>query len=338
MMQDVYKKVQTPFKYGLVMMAPGPYQKIDGPGIFRRGDAWFMVYTIYDRTGQETWLAQSSDLLTWRVKSKVLTSLADSSWDGTHKAGTVALQDLTWDGTYQWEKYNNRYWLSYAGGNTRSTETATYSAGIAYSYQDPSINHPWIRVDKPVLTPSDAGTLKAENNSIYRGFVLRDNQQFTGHPFLMYYNAKGDSLSAGGSGNIGLAVSDDMVRWQRYGNEPVIVHNAGMAGNPSIVKIDNLYVMFYNSIKPEDDKGARSASRFACSYDLINWTDWKGQPLIKPSEVYDNLYTRNSTIIHYKGVVYHFYCALNNKDQQGIAVATSVDLGKSKMAFVPTGF
>jgi hypothetical protein len=33
-------------------------------------------------------------------------------------------------------------------------------------------------------------------------------------------------------------------------------------------------------------------------------------------------------------VVYHFYCAVNKKEQRGIAVATSRDLGKSKVRFV----
>ncbi|WP_255456754.1 hypothetical protein [Pedobacter sp. HDW13] len=39
-------------------------------------------------------------------------------------------------------------------------------------------------------------------------------------------------------------------------------------------------------------------------------------------------------MIKYKGVVYHFYCAVNKQDQRGIAVATSKDLGKSKVNFV----
>ncbi|GAC1429589.1 MAG: hypothetical protein NVSMB7_06160 [Chitinophagaceae bacterium] len=34
-----------------------------------------------------------------------------------------------------------------------------------------------------------------------------------------------------------------------------------------------------------------------------------------------------------QGVVYHFYCAVNKKDQRGIAVASSVDKGKSILRF-----
>src|SRR6185295_18223723 len=61
-----------------------------------------------------------------------------------------------------------------------------------------------------------------------------------------------------------------------------------------------------------------------------------------PSEAYDERYAHKSYVIKYKGVVYHFYCAVNNKDQRGIAVATSVDKGISKLDFAqqnaPTNF
>jgi hypothetical protein len=74
-------------------------------------------------------------------------------------------------------------------------------------------------------------------------------------------------------------------------------------------------------------------NRFACSYDLVHWTDWEGDDLIKSSESYDERYAHKSFVLKHKGVVYHFYCAVNNKDQRGIAVATSTDLGKSNMQF-----
>ena len=73
--------------------------------------------------------------------------------------------------------------------------------------------------------------------------------------------------------------------------------------------------------------------RFACSYDLVNWTPWKGRNLVEPSEPYDNQYAHKPFIIKYKGVVYHFYCAVDKNENRGIAVATSIDLGKSNLQF-----
>jgi hypothetical protein len=48
------------------------------------------------------------------------------------------------------------------------------------------------------------------------------------------------------------------------------------------------------------------------------------------------LYAHKSFVLKYKGIVYHFYDAVNKKNQRGIAVATSKDLGKSKVNFVST--
>jgi hypothetical protein len=90
--------------------------------------------------------------------------------------------------------------------------------------------------------------------------------------------------------------------------------------------------MFYFGAFWQDRKGA--FNRFACSYDLINWTDWNGENLIQSSEPYDELYAHKSCVVKHNGVVYHFYCAVNKKDQRGIAVATSKDLGKSELNFV----
>jgi len=89
--------------------------------------------------------------------------------------------------------------------------------------------------------------------------------------------------------------------------------------------------MFYFGAFWEGRKGA--FNRFACSYDLVNWTDWKGENLIQSSEDYDAKFAHKSFVVKWKGVVYHFYNAVNNKDQRGIAVATSKDLGKSEMHF-----
>lgn len=76
-------------------------------------------------------------------------------------------------------------------------------------------------------------------------------------------------------------------------------------------------------------------NRFAVSNDLIHWKDWEGDDLIKSSEEYDAMFAHKSFVVKHDGIVYHFYCAVNKKEQRGIAVATSTDLGQSEMKFVP---
>ena len=61
----------------------------------------------------------------------------------------------------------------------------------------------------------------------------------------------------------------------------------------------------------------------ACSRDLIHWSEWKGADLIYPSKAYDNLYAHKSYVVRWKDVTYHFYCAVNESGERGIALATS---------------
>jgi predicted GH43/DUF377 family glycosyl hydrolase len=130
-----------------------------------------------------------------------------------------------------------------------------------------------------------------------------------------------------------MAVSDDMLNWKRFKKEPVVHHPAGITGDGVIQRINGTWVMFYFGAFWQDRTGA--FNRFAASDDLVHWTDWKGDNLISSSESYDELYAHKSFVLKHKGLVYHFYCAVNKKDQRGIAVATSKDLGKSKVEFVP---
>jgi predicted GH43/DUF377 family glycosyl hydrolase len=175
-----------------------------------------------------------------------------------------------------------------------------------------------------------------ENRKEYKSTVIWDKQKITGYPFVMYYNANGDSaknnLKTRWFERIGMAVSNDMIHWKRLGNDPVVHHPVGITGDPMIQKIGNVWVILYYGAIWKDRKGA--INRFACSYDLVNWTDWTGDNLIQSSEPYDNLYAHKSFVLKYKGVVYHFYNAVNKNEQRGIAVATSKDLGKSEVNFV----
>ena len=65
--------------------------------------------------------------------------------------------------------------------------------------------------------------------------------------------------------------------------------------------------------------------RFACSYDLKNWTDWEGPNLVEPTEPYDQQYAHKPCMIKWNGVVYHFYNAVGSQGRV-IALATSKDM------------
>lgn len=335
-MQSIYEEVKTPYKYGLVLVPENDSQKVDCPTIFRKNNKWYMTYLVFDGRGYETCLAQSDDLLNWNTKGRLLSFSNDTTlWDASQKAGYPSLEDTEWGGSYQWQQYKNKYWMSYFGGHTSGYEAGLLSLGMAFSKKDPATAHEFDRLPKPVLSSNDKDVRWWENKKQYKNAVIWDKQKTTGHPFVMYYNANGDSaknnIKTRWYERIGMAVSDDMINWKRYNEEPVMHHPAGITGDPVLQKINDTWVMFYFGAFWDGRKDA--FNRFACSYDLIHWTDWDGGDLINPSEEYDAKYAHKSFVVKYNGVVYHFYNAVNKKDQRGIAVATSKDLGKSNLTF-----
>lgn len=334
-MQRVYAAIKTPYKYGLVLMPEDDKKMIDCPAVFRKDDSWYMTYIVFDGKGYETWLAKSADLLQWKTLGRMMSFSSDTNaWDGFQKAGYIALQDPQWGGSYAWQPFNNKYWMSYFGGNAKGYEAGELSTGIAWTSNNPAIPHEWQRTNKPILTAKDTGVRWWENRKIFKSSVIWDKQKTTGYPFVMFYNANGDTAKNNTETRwyerIGMAVSNDMISWKRFGAEPVMHHPAGITGDAVIQKMGDIWVMFYFGAFWEGRKDA--FNRFACSYDLVNWTDWTGADLVAPSEPFDQRFAHKPFVVKYKGVVYHFYCAVNNKDQRGIAVATSKDLGKSKLS------
>jgi predicted GH43/DUF377 family glycosyl hydrolase len=194
----------------------------------------------------------------------------------------------------------------------------------------------WETMGRLLSFPKDS---TAWNASQLRGyFSLYDTEwggayrlgKYKGRSWMSYIGGKSSGYEEGEL-SIGMAISDDMLHWRRFNTEPVVHHEAGITGDPYLQKIGDVWVMFYFGAFCKDRP--KAFDRFACSYDLVHWTDWEGESLVEPSEDFDARYAHKPCVIKYKGVVYHFYNAVNEKDQRGIAVATSKDLGKSTLNF-----
>ena len=248
-------------------------------------------------------------------------SFTDSGWDANQKAGYMALLDINWKGSYAPRAYENKYWMSYLGGSVKGYEAGRLGVGMANT-MDPGKAVEWERLPKPVLSADDVDARGFEKKTIYKSTIIRDRKKLTGSPFVMFYNAKGDSANYE---SIGMAVSSDMKEWKRFGDGAVISQykKGTISGDAQILKIGNVYVMFYFGAFWHGDK--RAYDRFACSYDLVHWTDWTGKNLIEPSESYDEQYAHKPFVINWKGKVYHFYNAVG-KNGRVIALATSLPL------------
>lgn len=337
-MEEVYEKIKTPYKYGLVIAPTTNNYKADCPSVFREGDKWYMTYLIYDGKsgkdgrGYETWLAESNNLLEWNTLGRTL-SFKENGWDMNQRGGFLSLQDINWGGSYELSKFKKKYWMTYIGGNQTGYETSPLKIGLAYTDKDITNAHEWKSLNKPVMTPEEKKAQWFENIIQYKSSVFEDESKKLGKRFVMFYNAGGiHPESKIKAERIGIALSDNMKSWTRYPGNPVFSHDEGITGDAHIQKMDDLYVMFYFGAFRES-RPYKAFNTFACSYDLINWTDWKGDDLIIPSKSYDNLFAHKSSVVVHKGVVYHFYCGVNNDDQRGIAVSVSIPMGRSKLRF-----
>ena len=245
----------------------------------------------------------------------------EKAWDRWQADGGAALVDPIWGGSSKLQSFNGRYWMSYIGGAIQGYETDPLSIGIAWT-TTPTQAKEWTRLpENPVLGPKDADAREFERLTLYKSTIIRDAERSLGHELIMFYNAKVKN----GYERIGMALSDDMIHWQRYGDGSVVANGEdkrnGMSGDPQIVKIGRLWVMFYfgAGFKP------KAFDTFAVSKDLVHWTKWEGQHLIEPSEPWDQTYAHKPWVLLHDGVVYHFYCAVGNEGRV-IALATSKDL------------
>ena len=354
-MNRIYQEVRTPYKYGMVVAPTDNYHKIDCPTVFRVGEKWLMTYVVYngkdglDGRGYETWLASSDDLLHWQTQGRILSYPADTTrWDANQRGGFPALIDWTWGGNYNINRYKGKYWMTYIGGHGTGYEAVRepLNIGLAWTKGDLTQAHEWQTDNRPLLSIHDKDVQWWEKLVQYKSTIYDDPAKTLGKHYVMFYNAGGinpaNNLKAE---RIGIALSNDLKKWKRYDGNPVYFHEAPgiITGDAQIVQMPSsvlggsateppLYVMFYFSAYNPARK-YNAYNTFSVSRDLIHWQDWTGDDLIIPSKPYDEMFAHKSYVVKHDGVVYHFYCAVNNDQQRGIAVATSVPMGRSHVRF-----
>ena len=319
-LERIYETVKTPFKHGVVI-APERGQMVDSPCVFRFGGKWLMSYIVFDGKGYETHLAESDDLVRWTKRGRVFSKGAPGAWDSAQSDGCPQLLDTAWGGSYELSRHDGRYWMTYIGGALDGYETDPLAIGVAWTDDAPDTAE-WKRLPRPVLACSDADARPFEGKTLYRSFVVADRSRSLGAKYVMFYNAKqrGPWIE-----RIGMAASDDMVRWRRVGDGAAIDDSAGrdfaISGDPMVQRIGDLWVMFYFGCGWRD--GAKGAfDTFAVSRDLVHWTKWDGPALVEPSEGWDAEHAHKPWVVFHGGTVYHFYCAVGNRGRC-IALAAS---------------
>lgn len=325
-MQEIYEIIKTPYKYGAVVK--DEEFLTDSPSVFCFNGKWYMYFIKINKdvskSGYETHLASSDNLLDWKYEGCLLKRKDDDSWDSKQIAGYGAFVDMNFGKTNEIQSVNGKYYLAYLGGNLDGYETDPLAIGLAFA--DSPLGK-FTRFDKPILGPNDEDVREFETLTLYKSNIFIDEAMTLGHKYVNAYNAKPKDNKE----RIYLAVSDDGENWKRYLDRPIInetetIENLHISGDPQIVKIGDLYVMFYFRAV----KGQGAYNTFACSKNLVDWTIWDGEPLVKSQFEWENVYAHKCSVVMHEGIVYHFYCAVNRKGERFIALATSKDLNEKE--------
>ena len=320
-MQQIYEKIKTPNKVGAVMKWDEFFT--DSPSVFRKGDKFYMYFIAISKdcsvSGYETHLAESEDLLNWEYVGPIFKRNDLNRWDSKQCAGYVAFVDNQYDGTNELLPVNDNYYISYLAGNSDGYEPDPLFMGLARS-SDPTNPDGFTRLLEPIMSPDDADRRLYEEKTLYKSFMFRDDEEITGYPYVNVYNAKGEDDKE----RIYLAVSNDGEHWERYGDRAILdlVTNdptQKICGDPQIIKIDDVYVMFFFRYGYDES----TYNTFACSRDLINWKVWEGKPLVEPECDWENEKAHKTWFVRFNGKNYHFYCACNCENERFIALATS---------------
>ncbi|MBE6651900.1 MAG: glycosylase [Ruminococcaceae bacterium] len=320
-MEQTYNAIKTPVKYGAVMKLDNDWT--DSPTVFRKDGMFYMYFISISKdtgmSGYETHMARSSDLKNWEYVGAIFRRNDLNRWDSKQCAGYAAYPSIDFEGACELEQVAGAYHISYLAGNSDGYEPDPLYMGLARS-EDPTNPNAFTRFPEPILRPEDPDSRPFENKTLYKSFLFFDEAHTTGYPYVNIYNAKGEDNRE----RIFLAVSEDGEYFERYGDRAVldlIETQPGtlITGDPQIVKMGDLYVMLFFRF----NAGSGAFDTFACSYDLVHWTVWDGEPLVAPTLEWENVHAHKPWFIRHEGVNYHFYCAVNTKGERFIALAHS---------------
>ena len=128
------------------------------------------------------------------------------------RGGFPALIDYDWGGNYNIQKFKDRYWMTYIGGEGTGYEAvnAPLSIGLASTAGDVTTAHPWDTYDAPILSYKDKNAQWWEYMTQYKSTVYKVDKKKFGYQFMMYYNAGGKDATHPKGERIGIAFSNDM--------------------------------------------------------------------------------------------------------------------------------
>ncbi|MGB8316853.1 MAG: hypothetical protein WCE54_01925 [Ignavibacteriaceae bacterium] len=191
---------------------------------------------------------------------------------------------------------------------------STYAAGrgnVWYTKSDDGLN--WQSVSyQPVFAGRNIPAW--DDYTVGPGAILKENNQYK-----MYYNGWNNQY---GKWQIGFAVSNDGINWERYDN-PVLYADSShefKIGVSSVLKIDGVYFMYYTSNDIENYDKMRI--NLATSSDGIDWKKFTNNPILSPTENWEGIGVNFPAVIYDNG---RFVMIYNNSERTKFGIAFSQD-------------
>ena len=330
--ENLLSAIRTPKKTNRLLLSPsykrGAFDShvVDCPFPFYHDGTYWMTYVGWDGIGYQTGLARSDNLLTWEKEGLILGRGSKGSVTEFNAAMTCIMRDNELFGHGTLRKVDGRFVGTYHAYPEPGYESGPAVIGLCYSEN----LRTW-EVGDPVLNPDLACSWEA--GGLYKSWLMESDGTY-----YLFYNAKNKTeKSAPWTEETGVAISTDLVNWQRHSANPVLkIGPTGdfddrFASDPCVFRHNDVWVMFY--FGNCSDGHARDSVAF--SNDLLRWQ--KGNEVlvdVGPAGSIDSTHAHKPGIISKDGRLYHFYCAvtsaqngrlgeIEHNEVRGIALATN---------------
>lgn len=301
------EKYKTEYKYGREVLGPsgvsGTYDEraVDCPFVFYHNQQYYMMHVGFDGIGYQTALAVSKDLLHWDKDAIIFRRGEQDGWDKGGVAGMWILKEDDLHAVPVLKKVEGKYWMIYHSYPDAGYEAGPARIGLAYT-EDESLRE-WTRLEAPILTWENGNVW--EKCGLYKGCMVEHEGRY-----YMFYNAKNSQVWKWHE-QIGMAVSDNMIDWERVYDEPVIQNtpdtwDSYFCADPHVVRDGEVWVMYYYGYD-----GIHAQDGIAFSEDLLHWEKAQ-EPILRyggGGEI-DEFHAHKPCVVEKDGCLYHFYCAV----------------------------
>jgi len=315
---DGLEKYLTQYKFGKPVLTGSGIEgtfdamAVDCPFVFWHKNRFYMMYVGFDGIGYQTGLAASDDLIKWEKLGVILKRDDNAGWDRIGAAGTWILKAT--NNIYDMpllKKINGKYWMAYHSYPETGYEQGAAKLGLAWTDDENSLK--WHRLPEPIYTWEDGDDW--EKGGLYKACIIEHE-----NIYYMFYNAKNNDKRSWLE-QIGVAKSVDMLKWERYGNNPILkVSEKGgwdsrFCADPYIVKDKDKWIMFYYGY---GHKNAQDG--LAVSGDLLNW-DKLPEPILRSGAIgeIDAIHAHKPSVLYCDDKLYHSYCAVRKYKEGDIA-------------------